>query len=337
MLSINTNYVIIKLSPIKVKEEQSMFIAPTKYRPLYSYPRIETYFNQKVIYNGRNFILTLVQGGRTPKDAVVIVNNGWTMKDPFCQPIKPMCQNAHVFGLYYKLSDPFISFPKNNRIKKLLQKNPEFFGCQGLLAAEKELEELVNTELCDKNVILVGFTKSANMLLNHSSYSSNVTIDAICPMFEGTFSTIPVIMKKEIPFIYPLVGWILSEHIVDEDISVNSEYLKKADYNMAEKMDVNVVISTLDAKVEHSIKDLCNPINFFFWMVSPIMDRTVKKHTTDDTNYKSNGFISFKSQFPPFAVKGKLITVWASMPMTLKHPEVCKMLQRQIDAKNNKG
>lgn len=314
-----------------------MFTVLTKYRPLYCYPDIEMYLNQKVVYNGRNFILTLVQEGRTPKDTIVIINNGWTMNDPFCQPVKPMCQDAYVFGLYYKLSDPFISFPKNNRIKKMLQKNPEFFGCQGLLMAEKELEELVNTQLNGRNVILVGFTKSANMLLNHSNYSANVTIDAICPMFEGTFSTIPAIMKKELSFIYPCVGWILSEHIVDEDISVNSEYLKKADYSMAEKMNVNVVISTLDSKVEHTIKDLWNPINLFFWLVSPIMDRTVRKHALDSTSYKSNGFIAFKSQIPPFAIKGKLITVWASMPMTLKHPKVQEMLQRQIDDKNSKA
>lgn len=311
-----------------------MFTALAKYQPLYSTPAIETYLNQKVVYNGRNFILTLVQEGRSPKDTIVIINNGWTMKDPFCLPVEPMCQEAYVLGLYYKLSDPSISFPKNNRIKRMLQKHPEFFGCQGLLKAEKELEELVNVQLKSKGVILVGFTKSANMLLNQSHFHSKVTINAICPMFEGTFSTIPAIMKKELPFVYPCISWILSEHIVDEDISVNSEYLKKADYSMAEKMDVNVVISTLDLKVEHTKKDLWNPVNLFFWLVSPIMDRTVRKYALDNTGYKSNGFISFKSQLPSFAITGELIMLWASMPMTLKHPKVQEMLQKQINEKN---
>lgn len=93
------------------------------YKPLYK----GKYRGQRIVYNGRNFILTLVKEGKRG-ETYLIINNGWTMYDPFSVPVKPDFPNAWIFDLYYKLSNPQIHFPKRRREKKLFIKRPEFFG-----------------------------------------------------------------------------------------------------------------------------------------------------------------------------------------------------------------
>lgn len=301
------------------------------YKPLYT----GQYFDQTIVYNGRNFILTLVKEGK-PGETYLIVNNGFTIKDPFAGPVKPDFPNAWIFGLYYKLSNPEVSFPKRRRVKKLLKKRPEFFGCEGLHEAQKELMQLLEKQMASNYVILVGFTKSAVMMLNHAKYSSNVLVDAICPMFKGTLATIPDIMKKYLKWFYPCVGWILTEHIVDEDIKPYSEYLLEADYTGINPEQVTVVRSTLDNRVKHTKKETRKLGNLFFRLASPIMEKAIKENWYDDTGYRSNAFISYQSQTPKFKVSN-LITVYASMPMTLNHPKVRELISSQIQVQNEKS
>lgn len=312
-----------------------MFVIPN-YRPLYP-GKIEKCFNQPVVYNGKNFILTLVQEGK-PGESVVIANNGFTINDPFCSPVPKICQNAWIFGLYYKLSDPALSAPKRKRVEVLWEQHPEFFGCQGLDDAEQEILELIKFNYSRVPFILVGFTKSATMFLNAKErYPSNVSIIAVCPIFRGTFSTMSSIMKEELKLLYPAVGWILTEHLVDEDISFGSAYLKKADYSAIEKVDVDVVISSMDNKLHPTFTDLIHPANIFFSTVSSITDKVIGKHDPDETGYKSNGFLSFKSQMPTFGLpEGHMHLVYSSMPMTFSHPIVRKLIQHRVDQKNEK-
>ncbi len=301
------------------------------YKPLY----MGQYLNQPIVYNGRNFILTLVKEGK-PGETYLIVNNGFTIKDPFAGPVKPDFPNAWIFGLYYKLSNPAKSFPKRRRVKKLLKERPEFFGCEGLYEAQKELMQLLEEQMASNYVILVGFTKSAVMILNHAKYSSNVLVDAICPMFEGTLSTMPDVMRRYLKWFYRCVGFLLTEHIADEDISVCSPYLLEADYSGLNPGQLTVVRSTFDKRVEHTWKDVCNPANLFFRLASPIMEKAIRQECFDDTGYRSNAFLSYKTQTPKFKV-ANLITVYASMPMTLRHPKVRKLICSQIQAQNEKS
>ena len=286
-------------------------------------------------YNGRNFILILHRKGR-PNETCLIINNGWSLADPFSKAVDEDFPNAWVFGLYYKLSNPEKSAPKRHRVKKLLKKHPEFFGCEGLEKAQKELMEVLEQRLASQSVILVGFTKSATMMLNHAKYGSNVLVDAICPIFEGTLTTMPSVMRRYLRWIYPLVGKFLTEHIVDEDISVGSSYLEKADYSGVRPEQVSVVISSLDRKrVKHTAKEFWHPANFFFWLVCPIMEKAIRENQPDNTGYRSNAFLSYKTQLPTFAVS-KIETVYASMPMTLNHPKVKELINKQIKLQNEK-
>lgn len=302
-----------------------MFETDNMYRPIYG--EVEEYFNQPVVYNGRNFILTLVKKG-IEGEPIVIINNGWTIKDPFSGPIKPSYQNCWIFGLYYKLSDPRLLEPKRGRIAKLWKKNPEYFGCRGLQDSGKELERLVKDQMSWENVIIVGFTKSATMILNHVSWPGNVTIDAICPIFKGTYSVMPEVMEKHLHCFWHLISWIYSGHLADDDIAVGSEYLQNADYSGIEDSDVNIVVSTLDDFFSDTWR--CNLGDVFFKVFSPIMEKTIEKEEGPQ-EFKSNGFLSFSTQ----CIKDKSIKVnhticYASMPMTLNHPKVKAMIQRQI-------
>ena len=180
-------------------------------------------------------------------------------------------------------------------------------------------------------VILVGFTKSAIMMLNHARYLPNVLVDAICPMFDGTLSTMPDIMRRYLKWFYPFIGWILTEHIVDEDISVCSDYLENADYSQLDSRQITVVMSSLDKKIKHTKKEFWHPANLFFLLTSPIMEKAIKENRPDNTGYRS----SYKTQFPPFEVSN-LITVYGSMPTTLNHPKVRALIKRQIKEQNEK-
>lgn len=304
-----------------------MFETDNMYRPIYG--EVEEYFNQPVVYNGRNFILTLVKEGMEG-EPIVIINNGWAMKDPFSKPIKPSYQNCQIYGLYYKLSDPKLLEPKRGRIKRIWKKHPEYFGCRGLLDSGKELERLVKDQMSWENIILVGFTKSATMILNGVSWSENVTIDAICPIFKGTYSVMPEVMKKHLHCFWYLISWIYSGHLVDDDIAVGAKYLEESDYAGLKKADVNVIISILDREVEHTWKDVIHPVNLFFKICSPIIDGIIYKEEGEQP-HKSNGFLSYLTQRPPF--KNKIIEnghVYSSMPTTLNHPIVKSMIQKQI-------
>lgn len=306
-----------------------MFETSKNYPPQYA----REYLNQPIVYDGRNFILTLAKEGKEG-EPYVIVNNGYTIKDPFCCGV-PTYSNAWVFGLYYKLSDPTISLPKRHRIKRLQKRHPEFFGCQGLYDAGMELSEFIKKQMNTyEEIILIGFTKSANMILNHMEYSSNVSLIAICPMFKGTLTTMPNVLKKYLKVFYPIARCILTEHIVDEDISVEAEYVAKADYSKIRPEQVTIVMSSLDRTVEHSWTDVINPINLFFWVVSRITDKATRENQLDATGYKSNGFLSYHTQLPPFEVD-QIKEVYASMPMTLNHPEVRKLICEKIKEKNH--
>lgn len=316
----------------RIRRYKGMLFETDKgYKPLYT----GQYFNQPIVYNGRNFILTLVREGK-PGETYLIVNNGWTIKDPFSRPVKPDFPNAWIFGLYYKLSDPEKSLPKRRRVKKLLKERPEFFGCEGLYETQRELMQLLETQMASNYVILVGFTKSAVMMLNHAKYSSNVLVDAICPMFEGTLATIPDIMKKYLKWFYRCVGWLLTEHIVDEDIRPYSSYLLEADYTGLNPEQVTVVRSTFDNRVKHTRKEARRLGNLFFRLISPIMEKAIRENWCDDTGYRSNAFLSYASQTPKFKVSN-LITVYGSMPMTFNHPKVRELIKSQIQAQNEKS
>lgn len=293
-----------------------------------------TYFGQPIVYDGRNFILTLVKEGK-PGETYLIISNGWTIKDPFSQPVRDEFSNAWVFGLYYKLSNPDILQPRRGRVKKLLKRHNEFFGCKGLYDAGKELEQLVREKLSSKEVLLVGHTKSANMLLNDVSYGSNVDIIAICPMFKGNLATMPEMLKKYFGVFSPIACHILTDHIVDRDISVGSIYLKCANYSKVKRNQVSVVISSLDEKIHHNWMDTIKPANVFFGLISIITDKAIREQQLDETGYKSNAFLSYKTQFPPFAVS-KIITVYASLPITLRHRAVKELINRKIIEKNAK-
>lgn len=293
-----------------------------------------TYFDQPVVYDGRNFILTLVKKGK-PGETYLIINNGWTIKDPFSLPIKDEFPNAWVFGLYYKLSNPDILQPKRKRVKKLLKRHKEFFGCEGLYEAGKELEQLVREKMSFKQVLLVGHTKSANMFLNSVEYGPNVDIIAICPMFEGNLATMEEMLKKYFGKLSPIACNIVTDHIIDRDISIGSRYLKNANYSKVKSEQVTVVISSLDEKIRHSWKDTINPANLFFGLISIITDKAIREQELDDTGYKSNAFLSYKTQFPPFSVS-KIITVYASLPITLNHRVVMELINRKIVEKNAK-
>lgn len=291
-----------------------------------------TYFDQPVVYDGRNFILTLVKKGKSG-ETYLIINNGWTIKDPFSRSVRDEFSNAWIFGLYYKLSNPDILQPKRKRVKKLLKKHKEFFGCEGLLEAGKELEQLVKEKMASKEVLLVGFTKSANMLLNDVSYGSNVDIIAICPMFEGNLATMSEMLEKYLGKLSSIAHNILTDHIVDRDISVGSRYLKTANYSKVKSEQVTVVISSLDERIWHSWKDTINPANLFFGLISIITDKAIREQKLDDTGYKSNAFLSYKTQFPPFSIS-RIITVYASLPITLANRDVKKLINRKISEKN---
>ena len=293
-----------------------------------------TYFDQPIVYDGRNFILTLVKEGK-PGETYLIISNGWTIKDPFSQPVRDEFSNAWVFGLYYKLSNPDILQPRRRRVKKLLKRHNEFFGCEGLYDAGKELEQLVRERMSSKEVLLVGHTKSANMLLNDVSYGSNVDIIAICPMFKGNLATMPEMLKKYLGVFSPIACLILTDHIVDRDISVGSRYLKYANYSKVKRNQVSVVISSLDEKIRHNWLDTINPANVFFGLISIITDKAIREQQLDETGYKSNAFLSYKTQFPPFAVS-KIITVYASLPITFRHREVIELINTKIIEKNAK-
>lgn len=305
-----------------------MFETDDMYRPIYG--KVEEYFNQPVVYNGRNFILTLVKEGKKG-EPIVIINNGWTIKDPFSKPVRPSYKNAWILGLYYKLSDPKLLEPKRGRIKKLWKENPEYFGCKGLMDSGKELEKLVVKQMSWDKVIIVGFTKSATMILNNVSWSKNVTINAICPIFKGTYSTIPKTMKKHMHIFWKLVEWILSEHIVDEDISVGSDYLEYADYSKLESTKVYIKMSSLDNNVSSTLKEKIQPVNVLFKIFSPIMEKVLKCEDGEQ-QYRSNGFLSFNTQWPPDSMEANLECIYASMPMALNHPKVKSMIQKQIYA-----
>lgn len=296
--------------------------------------RLGEYFNQPIVYNGRNFILTLVKRGK-PGETYLIINNGWTIKDPFSHPIKDEFPNAWIFGLYYKLSNPDILQPQRKRIKKLLKKHKEFFGCEGLYDAGKELEQLVKEKMSSKEVLLVGSTKSANMLLNDVEYSSNVDIIAICPMFDGNLATIEEMLKKYFGIFYPITHEILTDHIVDRDISTGSDYLKNANYSKTKPEQVTVVISSLDERIWHSWKECINPANVFFGFISIITDKAIREQQLDETGYKSNAFLSYKTQFPPFSVS-KIIKVYGSLPTTMGHKRVKELINSKIIEKNAK-
>ncbi|MFN2944786.1 hypothetical protein, partial [Escherichia coli] len=79
-----------------------------------------------------------------------------------------------------------------------------------------------------------------------AKYSSNVLVDAICPMFEGTLSTMPDVMRRYLKWFYRCVGFLLTEHIADEDISVCTPYLLEADYSGLNPGQLTVVSSTFD-------------------------------------------------------------------------------------------
>lgn len=290
------------------------------------------YFDQPIVYDGRNFILTLVKKGK-PGETCLIINNGWTIKDPFSLPIRDEFPNAWVFGLYYKLSNPDILRPRRKRVKKLLKRHKEFFGCEGLYEAGKELEQLVREKMSSKEVLLVGHTKSANMLLNDVVYGSNVDIIAICPMFEGNLATMPEMLEKYFGKFSRIACNILTEHIVDRDISVGSRYIKNANYSGVNPEKVTVVISSLDERIRHNWKDTINLANVFFGLLSIITDKAIREQKLDDTGYKSNAFLSYKTQFPPFPVS-KIITVYASLPITLKNKAVKKLINNKINEKN---
>lgn len=293
-----------------------------------------TYFNQPIVYDGRNFILTLVKKGK-PGETYLIISNGWTIKDPFSNPVRDEFPNAWVFGLYYKLSNPDILQPRRERVKKLLKRHNEFFGCEGLYDAGKELEQFVREKMSSKEVLLVGHTKSANMLLNDVSYSSNVDIIAICPMFEGNLATMPEMLEAYFGVFSSITCEILTDHIVDRDISVGSRYLKYANYSKVKSKQVTVVISSLDEKIQHNWKDTINPFNVFFRLISIITDKAIKEQQLDETGYKSNAFLSYKTQFPPFPVS-KIITVYASLPTTLGNRKVKELINKKIKEKNAK-
>lgn len=293
-----------------------------------------TYFDQPVVYDGRNFILTLVKKGK-PGETYLIFANGWTIKDPFSHPVRDEFPNAWIFGLYYKLSNPDILQPRRKRVKKLLKRHKEFFGCEGLYEAGKELEQLVREKMSFKQVLLVGHTKSANMFLNSVEYGPNVDIIAICPMFEGNLATMEEMLKKYFGKLSPIAHNILTDHIVDREIRVGSRYLKTANYSNVKSEQVTVVISSLDERIRHSWKDNINPANLFFGLISIITDKAIREQELDDTGYKSNAFLSYKTQFPPFSVS-KIITVYASLPITLNHRVVMELINRKIVEKNAK-
>lgn len=174
---------------------------------------------ENVVYKSRNLIINIAKtGGKR----LVILGSGYSMsldKDDRvlkCDPLmilpsmKYFGENTTVISVFYP------------------------FETEGLEQAGKELSSFINSELNEFiEVILIGHSKCGVCFANAAKWMKRkCIISTISAPFEGT----PIVEQEDF---LDKCNWlekkvyrrVFSNHKVDQDIGINSEFIKNADYS----------------------------------------------------------------------------------------------------------
>ena len=168
-----------------------------------------------VVYKTDNIIVQLIQKG-TKKERCYIIGNGHSLSiddenkikkhDPLMSHFRPKISEEHtVYAFYFT------------------------FECAGLEIASYEISEFVNEQYqLYENIILVGHSKAGLCLTNATYFCLQpVNLVTISTPFYGT-----IVVEKKLAearlknkFYIAIYNMIFSDHKVDRDIAMNSEFM----------------------------------------------------------------------------------------------------------------
>lgn len=283
------------------------------------------YKGQPIIYNGKNFILTLVKQEKETAP-IVIGCTDFSINDPISLKYKSQYNNCTELALYFKDDNPEIkqlSFRKKI-IKKFM---PYKFGCNGLKDTATELAFYINE--IEVPVILQFVCKSARMLFTETFKKylkkREISIIALSVPFLGT----KVIMKQEVKkalncLEYSISEFFSSHHIIDDEIATSAKLGKIV---VPECKNITIFSSTLskhDITTFPILKTDKKIINLFF----KFLGRKLEKSEGESS---SNGFITLKSQESIDIPDVNLIRIYDSLANIFKNRHVKLITQNIID------
>lgn len=284
---------------------------------------MKRYKRQKVVYNGQNFILTMVKKGEKD-DKIVILCTDFSLHDPISLKCKPMYNNCTILGMYFKDDDP--ERKKLTLRRRIIYRlKPERFGCKGLKQAGEELATFINNLEDEKEVVLQFIAKSARMTFmaefNETLLKKEkVKTVALSVPFLGT----KAVNKQETKECLNKLEFHTSEqfsshHIIDDEIATGMKLEK-----LVFPPNLTLISSSLflenyfDYPV--SFYERINPINLFFEFLA-------KKLEKSENTRASNGIITLKSQ----EAIATDFRIYASLANTFSNKHVKELVQKIID------
>ena len=160
--------------------------------------------------------------------------------------------------------DPLMFWPDLRDIKKFNSDIANIyypFECEGLEQAGIELAKYINSTKYSK-VFFIGHSKCGVCFCNAAKYMNNkdkkLVFISISAPFKGTPTTdIPTFTKNFGIVVRTIYKLIFSNHKVDQDIQINSKFIKNADFTgLTNNTHLNI-ISIIPSK------KLLNPVDMF--------------------------------------------------------------------------
>lgn len=200
---------------------------------------------QDVNYKSENLIIHIAKQGTNKK--LVILGSGYSMS---------LDENNQVVE-----HDPLMIWPSVNQYDTDTTVMSIFypFKSEGLEVAGKELSDFINSNLTQYDEItLIGHSKCGVCFANASKWvSREVNVVTISAPFAGTPITNQEKFLSEINWIMGnIYKLIFSNHRVDQDIMIGSEFIQNADYSGLKMHNSINIISTCP---ESSV----NPLELF--------------------------------------------------------------------------
>lgn len=173
---------------------------------------------ENVVYKSHNLIIQQVQCGNKN---LVILGSGYSLSIDSQSKI-----TNH---------DPFMIFPSNHFKDETVMSVFYPFESNGLEDAGKELSDFVNSIEHDyTSITLIGHSKCGVCFSNATKWMTcnNLNIVTIAAPFKGTPIVDKELMSKSFNFFDQLTySLIFSNHVVDQDIMPNSNFINSADYS----------------------------------------------------------------------------------------------------------
>lgn len=253
---------------------------------------------RKVFYEGKNFIVTLVKAGNMG-EPLFFGCTDFSVTDPWIMKQRHMYENCTELALIFKCDDPTIKRPElmSHRERKILYKNPDYFGCEGLRSSAKEFAGLINS--IKNNGVVVQFQMKSGLMICTDDFSENlekldVCLFALSVPFKGTKTVEPDEVGKALNSFQKekMYDPMYSSHIIDYEIS-----RAKAPELVGKSLEkVTIISSGLRSAYEYnsyiwpSKMEVLNPIHLAFKYVGSKLEKA------EHTKKGSNGAVTIESQ-----------------------------------------